>query len=86
MFSWRSKRNNQKKRVKNTIFCIKDVTNDIRGLAVVCETLYAICHHLYSLKNLKNTVGGMLLLVKMQAEACDFTKSNTPAMGVFDVF
>ena len=38
----------------------------------------AILYHLYNLKNVKNTHGGVLLLVKLQAEACNFTKINTP--------
>ena len=29
-------------------------------------------------KNLKNTHGGVLLLVKLQTSACNFTKSNAP--------
>ena len=29
-------------------------------------------------KNVKNTHGGVLLLVKLQDQACNFTKSNTP--------
>ena len=29
----------------------------------------AICYHLYNLKNVKNTHGGMLLLVKLQDES-----------------
>ena len=37
----------------------------------------AICYPFYNLKNVKNTHGGMLLLVKSEAEACNFTKSNT---------
>ena len=45
----------------------------------------AIWYPLYNLKNTKNIHGGMLLLVKFQAEARNFTKSNTP-MGVFHVF
>ena len=40
--------------------------------------LCAIWYNLYNLKNLKNTHGGVLLLVKLQAEAADFAKSNTP--------
>ena len=32
--------------------------------------------YLYNLKNVKNTHGGVLLLVKLQA--CNFTKSNPP--------
>ena len=36
----------------------------------------AIWYHLYNLKNVKNTHGVVLLLVKLQAY---FTKSNTPS-------
>ena len=38
----------------------------------------SIWYHLYNLKNLKNTHGGVLLLVKLQTSACNFTKSNAP--------
>ena len=31
----------------------------------VCETLYAIWYHLYNFKNVKNSDGGVLLLVKL---------------------
>ena len=31
----------------------------------------------YNLKNVKNTHGGVLLLVKLQTETCNATKSNT---------
>ena len=34
---------------------------------MVYDTLCAICYHLYNLKNVKNTHGGVLLLVTMQA-------------------
>ena len=37
----------------------------------------AISYHLYNLKNMKNTYGGLLLLVYLQAENGTFTKSNT---------
>ena len=37
-----------------------------------------IWYHLYSVKKVKNTHEGMLLLRKLQFEACNFTKSNTP--------
>ena len=40
--------------------------------------LCAIWYHSYNFKNVKNTHGGVLLLVKLQASACNFTKSNTP--------
>ena len=38
----------------------------------------AIWYHLCNLKNVKNAHGGVLLLVKSQAKACNFNKSNTP--------
>ena len=47
--------------------------------------LCAIQYHLYSLKNVKNTHGGLLLLVRLQA-ACNFTKSNTPLRVFFAFF
>ena len=59
------------------------------------ESLYvvrcAIWYHLYNVKNLnnfvkfKNTHGGVLVLVKVQAESCSFTKSKTPPL-VFLIF
>ena len=44
---------------------------------------YAIWYHLYNLKNVKNTYGGLLFLGKFQALACNFTKSNTPSWVFF---
>ena len=41
------------------------------------ETLCVIWHHLYNLKNVKKNYGGMLILVKLQALASNFNKSNT---------
>ena len=41
-------------------------------------TLCVIWHHLYNLKNMRNTYGGVLHLVKLKAEASNFTESNTP--------
>ena len=47
----------------------------------------AIWYHLYNLKNVKNTHGGVLILVKLQAEACNFTtKINTPPWVFFTFF
>ena len=43
----------------------------------------AICYYLYNLKNVENTHGGVLILVKLQAEACNFTKINTPPWVFF---
>ena len=48
--------------------------------------LCAIWYHSYNLKNVKNTHGGVLLLVKLQAEACNFTKSSTPPWVFFTIF
>ena len=47
--------------------------------------LYAIWDHLSNLKNLKNTRGGVLLIVKLQAEGSNFTESNTLPL-VFSIF
>ena len=41
----------------------------------------AIWYHLYNLKNVKNTHGGVLILVK--AKACNFTEINTPPWMFF---
>ena len=46
----------------------------------------AIWHHLCNLKNMKNTHGEVLLLVKLQAKACNITKSNTPRWVFFTFF
>ena len=42
---------------------------------MLCEMWY----HLSNLKNVKNTHGRVLLLVKLQASTFNFTKSNTPS-------
>ena len=48
----------------------------------------AIWYHLYNLNNVKNTHGGLLLLVKSKSllRACNFTKSNTPPWVFFTFF
>ena len=48
----------------------------------VYQMLFAIWYHLCNLKVVKNTHGGMSLLVKLQAY---FNKSNTP-LWVFSTF
>ena len=45
-----------------------------------------IWYYLCNLKNMKNTHGGVLLLVQLQAEACNFTKSNTLLWVFFTFF
>ena len=52
----------------------------------IVKTLCAIWYHLYNLKNVKNTHGEMLLLVKLQEEACNFTKSNNPPWVFLTLF
>ena len=48
--------------------------------------LCAICQYLWNLRNVKNTHGGVLLLVNLQTEVCNFTKSNTPPWVFFTFF
>ena len=43
----------------------------------------AIWYHLYNLKNVKKTHGGVLILEKLQAETCNFTEINTPPWVFF---
>ena len=43
----------------------------------------AIWCNLYNLKNVKNTHGELLILVKLQADVCKFTKINTPPWMLF---
>ena len=45
-----------------------------------------IGYHLHNLKNVRNIHGGVLILVKLQAEACNFTKINTPPWVFFMFF
>ena len=47
---------------------------------------YVIWYHLYYFKNVKSDHGGMLLLVKFQALACNFTKSNTPPWAFLSLY
>ena len=48
--------------------------------------LCVIWHHLYSIKNVKNTHGGVLLLAKLQASTRNFTKNNTSPWVFFTFF
>ena len=52
---------------------------------IYMRTLCAIWYHLYNSKNVKNTHGGVLHLVKLQAKVSNFTKTNAPS-GVFFTF
>ena len=46
----------------------------------------AIWYHLHNSKNVKNKPGEKLLLIKLQAKACNFTKSNTFPFVFFTFF
>ena len=46
----------------------------------------SLWYHLFNLKNVKSTQRGLILLVKLQAEACNFTKSVTPPWVLFTFF
>ena len=48
--------------------------------------LCAIWYHSNNLKNVKNTHGTVLLIVKLQALACNFTKNDTPPWVFFTFF
>ena len=48
----------------------------------MCDTLRNFVQFV-QFKNVENTHGGLLILVKLQAEACNFTKSNTPPWVLF---
>ena len=73
--------------VTNTTWRIMTLKTNIKSF--ITSTYVVICaiwYHLFNLKNVKNTHGGMLLLVKLQAEACNYTKSNTPPWKFFTFF
>ena len=58
-------------------------TSGLRRVIVIrCATWY----HLYNLKSVKNTHGGVLPLVKLHASANNFAKSNTPPWVFFTFF
>ena len=63
---------------------------DSKVVVVKDQILYvmlsAISYQLYNLKNAKNIHGVVLLLVKLQANACIFTKSSTPPWVLFMSF
>ena len=52
---------------------------------ITCDALRDL-YHLYNLKNVKNTHGGVLLLVKFQTKAQNFTKSSTLPWVFFTLF
>ena len=74
----------------NTCDTSQDVSLALRDLAEAVSILTNFPqdrqYHVHNLKNVKNTHGGVLLLIKLQAEACNFTKSNTPPWVFFTFF
>ena len=56
-----------------------------RQIFLTSDIIPKIVMHLSDLKNVKNSHGGVLLLVKLQASASNFTISNT-AQWVFFTF
>ena len=60
--------------------------NNPRAAAFINVMFCLIWYHLYNLENKKNTRWGVLLLVKLQALACNFTISNTPLWVFFTFF
>ena len=68
--------------VLNTSLMFWILNYEQKSFVVCCAILY----HFYHLKNVKNTHGGVLRLVKLQASACNFTKSSTLPWVFFTFF
>ena len=58
---------------------VGNVDLNVLTFLMFCASWY----HLYNLKSVENTHGGVLLLVKLQALAGNCTKSSTPQWVVF---
>ena len=65
---------------------ISDVVRSYRENHRKFEMLCAIWYYLYNLKNVQNTRGRVLILVKLQATASTFAKSNMPLWVFFTFF
>ena len=73
----------QKQKAPSEMFeRVLNTTLNTSTIAMRCPILY----HLYNLKNVKNTHGDVLLWVKLQAEAWNFNKINTPPWVFFTFF
>ena len=59
---------------------------NLNSILNIFQKTCAIWYHLYNIKNVKNTHGGVLLYVKLKAEACIFTKINTSPWVFFTYF
>ena len=81
-FGYVEKRLDKKAMVNFKIYDVRDWTTNNYN---TCVMRWVIWYHLYNLKNMKNTDGGVLILVKLQAKAYNFIKINTPTW-VFSTF
>ena len=48
--------------------------------------LCVILYHLHDLKHIKNTRGGVIPLVKLRGETCNYNESSTPPWVSFKFF
>ena len=58
-----------------TFFGVMDMERWLKmglGIRLIYVVRCAILYHLYNLKNVKNIHGGVLILVKLQVEACNY--------------
>ena len=72
-----------------SVYCNRHDMQFLFRLFIVLNLYVMICaiwHYLYNLKNVKNTQGGVLLLVKLQAITCNSTEGNTPPWVFFTFF
>ena len=65
-------------KLKNSLNLINDGVSVARQKLFLYVMCCAIWYYLYNLKNVKNTHGGVLISVKLQVLACNFTKVNNP--------
>ena len=59
--------------------------NTTTSFPLYCDTLRNLIY-LYNLKEVKNSHGGVLHLIKLQAKASNFIKRNTPSWEFFTFF
>ena len=73
------------KKFFHEIFVLQDSNSNATTFFIIWEALRNLIP-LYNFKSVKNTHGGVLLLVKLLASACNFTKSNAPPWVFFTFF
>ena len=66
------------------VFCETPIR--VKFISWIYERLCVIWYHLYNLRNVKNTHGEVLRLEKLEANACNFTKSSTLLWVLFMFF